>query len=59
MTAIVVFLRIGVAKVADTAFLNPSFAEIMVGLVILMLVGCEFFINYSIKFKHNKKEEQV
>ncbi|MBR3968704.1 MAG: ABC transporter permease [Clostridia bacterium] len=56
MTAIVVFLRIGVAKVADTALLNSSFSEIMVGLVILMLVGCEFFINYSIKFKHNKKE---
>ncbi len=59
MTAIVVFLRIGVAKVADTALLNSSFSEIMVGLVILMLVGCEFFINYSIKFKHSKKEEQV
>lgn len=59
MTAIVVFLRIGVAKVADTAFLNSSFSEIMIGIVILMLVGCEFFINYSIKFKHNKKEAQI
>ena len=59
MTAIVVFLRIGVAKVADTALLNSSFSEIMVGLVILMLVGCEFFINYSIKFKQNKKEARV
>ena len=59
MTAIVVFLRIGVAKVADTALLNSSFSEIMVGLVILMLVGCEFFINYSIKFKRNKKEAGV
>ena len=56
MTAIVVFLRIGVAKVADTSLLNSSFSEIMVGIVILMLVGCEFFINYSIKFKQNKKE---
>ena len=59
MTAIVVFLRIGVAKVADTALLNSSFSEIMVGIVILMLVGCEFFIKYSIKFKHSKKEAQV
>jgi len=59
MTAIVVFLRIGVAKVADTALLNSSFSEIMVGLVILMLVGCEFFVNYSIKFKQNKKEARV
>ena len=58
MTAIVVYLRLGVAKVADTALLNSSFSEIMVGVVILMLVGCEFFIHYSIKFKH-KKEANV
>lgn len=55
MTAIVVFLRLGVAKVADTALLNSSFSEIMVGIVILMLVGCEFFIHYAIKFKHKKE----
>ena len=48
-----------VAKVADTAKLNSSFSEIMVGLVILMLVGCEFFINYSIQFKKNKKEAKA
>lgn len=59
MTAIVVFLRLGVAKVADTALLNSSFSEIMVGLVILMLVGCEFFVSYTIKFKHGKKETRV
>ncbi len=58
MTAIVVFLRIGVAKVADNAYLNSSFSEIVVGIVILMLVGCEFFINYSIKF-HSKKEANI
>ena len=56
MTALVVFLRIGVGKVADTALLNSSFAEIIVGIVILMLVGCEFFIHYAIKYRHNKKE---
>ena len=38
------------------ALLNSSFSEIMVGIVILMLVGCEFFIHYSIKFRHSKKE---
>ena len=56
MTAIVVFLKIGVAKVADTSLLNSSFSEIIVGIVILMLVGCEFFIHYSIKFRQSKKE---
>ncbi len=56
MTAIVIFLRIGVSKVADTSLLNSSFSEIMVGIVILMLVGCEFFIQYSIQFRKSKKE---
>ena len=56
MTALVVFLRIGVAKVADTALLNSSFSEIIIGLVILMLVGCEFFIQYAVKFRKNEKE---
>ncbi|MBR5498217.1 MAG: ABC transporter permease [Clostridia bacterium] len=56
MTAIVVFLRIGVSKVADSSFLNSSFSEIMVGIVILLLVGCEFFIQYQIRFRQSKKE---
>ncbi len=56
MTGIVVFLRIGVAKVADISLLNSSFSEIIVGFVILMLVGCEFLIHYSIKFRQSKKE---
>ncbi len=56
MIAIITFIQIGVAKVADTALLNSSLSEIIVGIVILMLVGCEFFIHYSIKFRHNKKE---
>ncbi len=59
MTAIVIFLRIGVSKVADSALLNSSFSEIIVGIVILMLVGCEFFIHYSIKFRHSKKEVEA
>ena len=56
MSALVVFLRMGTGKVADTCSLNASFADIAVGIVILFVVGCEFFIRYSVKFKHNKKE---
>ncbi len=59
MTALVVFLRLGVEKVADISLLNSSFSEIIIGIVILMLVGCEFFIQYSIKFRKNKKEAEV
>lgn len=56
MTGLICFLRLGAGKVADTCMLNSSFADIVVGIVILCVVGCEFFIRYSIKFRHSKKE---
>lgn len=59
MTAIVIFLRLGTAKVADTCYLNASFADIAVGIVVLCVVGCEFFIRYTLKFRHKKKEERA
>lgn len=58
MSALVTFLKTGAGKVADTCFLNASYADIVSGIVILFLVGCEFFIRYNIKFRHAKKEEK-
>ena len=56
MSALVIFLNLGSAKVADSCYLNSSYADIAVGIVILLVVGCEFFIHYSIKFRSFKKE---
>ncbi len=55
MAGLIIFLQTGAAKVADTFFMNSSYADIVSGLVILFLVGCEFFIQYSIKFRSFKK----
>ena len=59
MSALVTFLQTGAAKIADTYFLNGSYADIVSGIVILFLVGCEFFIRYTVKFRHNKKGGQA
>ena len=55
MAGLVTFLQTGAAKVADTYRMNSSYADIVSGVVILFLVGCEFFIQYSVKFRHSKK----
>ena len=55
MSGLVIFLETGAAKIADTYFLNSSYADIVSGIVILFLVGCEFFIQYSVKFRRGKK----
>ncbi len=59
MSGLVIFLETGAAKVADTFFLNSSLADIVSGIVILFLVGCEFFIRYTLKFRHSKKEGEA
>lgn len=59
MSGLVVFLETGAAKVADSFFLNSSFADIVSGIVILFLVGCEFFIRYTVRIRRNKKEGQA
>ncbi|MBR5515541.1 MAG: ABC transporter permease [Clostridia bacterium] len=56
MTGLVKFLEMGMGKVADNCHLNSSFADIVVGIVLLCVVGCEFFVRYSVKFRRNKKE---
>ncbi len=55
MSGLVTFLQTGAAKVADSCFLNGSYADIVSGIVILFLVGCEFFIHYTMKFRHRKE----
>ncbi len=59
MSGLIVFLQSGAGKVADSFFLNSSYADIVSGIVILFLVGCEFFIRYTVKFRHSKKEGEV
>ncbi len=59
MAALLTFLTNGAAKVADSFFLNSSFADIVAGIVILALVGCEFLIHYSVKVRHSKKKEEA
>ena len=55
MSGLVTFLQTGAAKLADTYFLNSAYADIVSGIVILFLVGCEFFVQYTVKFRHSKK----
>ncbi len=55
MSLLVSALQIGTAGVADRYFLNSAYADVMVGVVVLCLVACEFFIHYKIRIRHSKK----
>ena len=52
---LIVFLERGADEVSSKFGLNADFAEILTGIILFFIIGCEFFINYKINFNHNKK----
>ncbi len=53
---LLVFLQIGAGEIATVYSLNKSFSDILTGIILFFIIGCEFFINYQIKFRSAKKE---
>jgi len=51
---LIVFLEKGAIEISTEFGLNESFSEIITGIILFFIIGCEFFIQYSVKFR--KKE---
>ncbi len=51
---LIVFLEKGATEISTSFGLNDSFSEIITGIIIFFIIGCEFFIQYSVK--RTKKE---
>ncbi len=56
---LIVFLARGGGEIATTMRLNSSFPEILTGIILFFIIGCEFFIHYSIRFRQKKTETAV
>lgn len=58
---LIVFLERGADEVSSKFGLNADFADILTGIILFFIIGCEFFINYKININHRKtniKEEK-
>ena len=53
---LVVFLQKGTSFMGEIYRLDTSMADIFIGVVLLFIIGCEFFINYKINFRKSNKE---
>ncbi len=55
---LLVFLGKGSSEISSQFQLNDSFGEILTGIILFFIIGCEFFINYKISLrKAGGKEE--
>ena len=56
---LLVFLGRGAGEIATNFSLNSSFGDILTGIILFFIIGCEFFITYKISLtKSSKKEEK-
>lgn len=55
VSAFLVFMQQGAIQIASQFGLNESASDIITGILIFFLIGCEFFINYRLEFRRNHK----
>ena len=48
---LLVFPQKGAIEISTTCGLNDSFSEILTGVIIFFIIGSEFFVEYSVKFR--------
>ena len=53
---LIIFLQRGSSAIAMSFDLNESLADIITGIILFFIIGCEFFIQYKVNFRHSKKE---
>ena len=53
---LIVFLERGAGEIATDFRLNESIADILTGIILFFIIGCEFFVNYQIIFTKKRKE---
>lgn len=55
-TFLLVFLQIGSGQVSTDFNISAAFPDIITGIILFCIIGCEFFINYQIKFRKKSGE---
>ena len=56
---LIIFMDRGSSEISTSFGLNHSYSDILTGIILFFIIGCEFFIRYRLQFrKKTEKEEQ-
>ena len=53
---LIVFLQVGTKQVSTSFRIDTSLADITTAIILFFIIGCEFFINYELRFRKKEKE---
>ena len=54
---LLVFLGRGAGEISTIYGLNHAFGDIITGIILFFIIGCEFFISYKINFRKSSEKE--
>ncbi len=58
-TFLIIFMDRGASEISTAFGLNHAYSDILTGIILFFIIGCEFFITYQLRFrKKAEKEEQ-
>ena len=55
-SAFIVFLQQGASQITTNFNIDSAFPNMVVGIVLFFVIGCEFFIGYTLKFRESHKK---
>ncbi len=55
---LLVFMEKGSSQIATQFGLNENASDVIVGIILFFVIGCEFFINYKLEFRGRHQEER-
>lgn len=56
-TFLIVFLQRGAGQISTDFGINASISDIITGIILFFIIGCEFFLQYRVIFNRSRKEE--
>lgn len=56
---LIVFFERGAGEISTTFGLNQSFSDILTGIILFFIIGCEFFITYKLNFRKKAEKEEA
>lgn len=55
-SALITFLDQGASQISTDSNIDSAFPNVIVGIIIFFIIGCEFFIYYKVNFRQKGKE---
>ena len=55
---LIIVLKRGASEISTAFQLNQSFSDILTGIILFFIIGCEFFITYKINFRRKAEKAE-